>query len=75
MNKNLLLKYFIIYPLYYVIAMLFAVIILTFLMGWNFSFFKKIFLMFACIMWFVCYFTHLDIFRYAIGSDAKTKRK
>jgi hypothetical protein len=75
MNKGLLFRYLIIYPFYYVIAMLFAVALLTLLMDWSFVFAKKIFFIFAGIMWFVCYFAHFDIFRYAISGDSQSRHK
>lgn len=75
MNKGLLLRYLFIYPFYYVIAMLFAVTVLMFLMDWTFVFAKKTFLIFAGIMWFLCYFAHFDIFRSAISGDSQPKRK
>jgi len=67
MKKGLIFSYLVIYPLYYVIAMLLAVVLLTFIMDWSFFFAKKILLIFAGIMWFVSYVAHFDIFKYAIS--------
>ena len=61
-RTKLLLKFFFEYPLYYVIAMFIAVLILAPIMDWGFIFAKKLFFILAIIMWGACYFIHFDIF-------------
>ena len=65
--RKLLIGYFFIYPFYYVIAMFLAVLILKFYFDWSYSFSKKIFYMYAGIMWFASYVTHFDIFKLALN--------
>jgi len=73
-NKySLLVSYLFVYPLYYVVAMLIAVLILTPIMSWEFIFAKKLFLVLAFIMWFVCYIVHRDIFMGAISNIKNSK--
>ncbi|QBF82511.1 hypothetical protein EXU30_07230 [Shewanella maritima] len=64
---KLVLKYFLVYPLYYVTAMLVAVFILAWLKDWSFIFARKIFFIFSGIMWFVSYVAHFDIFKLSWG--------
>lgn len=59
--NKLLMGYLFLYPLYYVIAMFFAVAILRWIFGWSFAFSEKIFYIFSGVMWFVSYVAHRDI--------------
>jgi hypothetical protein len=62
-----MIGYFVLYPIYYVIAMLLATAILMFIFDWSFQFAEKIFYIFALIMWFVSYVAHFDILRHALS--------
>jgi hypothetical protein len=66
-SKKLLLGYFVLYPMYYVVAMLVATVILMFIFDWSFEFAEKIFYIFALIMWFVSYVAHFDILQHALS--------
>lgn len=66
-SRKLLLGYFLLYPIYYVIAMLLATAILMFIFDWSFQFAEKIFYILALIMCFVSYVAHFDILRHALS--------
>mgnify|MGYP000167721389 CR=1 FL=1 len=66
---KLITKYVLVYPMYYVVAMLVAVVILAWLKDWSFIFAKKLFFIFSGIMWFVSYVAHFDIFKFAWRKD------
>ena len=60
-ERKLLLSYLFVYPLYYVVAMGIAVLMLSAIYGWSAIFSLKIFLIFAAIMALVSYVAHWDI--------------
>jgi hypothetical protein len=75
MNKGLLFKYLLVYPMYYVVAMLLATILLAYLMDWSYILAEKLFFIFSGIMWFVCYIAHFDIFKFAINGEKSPRKR
>jgi hypothetical protein len=71
-ETKLLLQYLFLYPLYYVVAMLGASIILYFLMSWSYVFTFKFFLIMAFIMGGGSYFIHWRIGFYALTEFKKS---
>ena len=66
-GKLLLLQYLFLYPLYYIVAMFLASVILHFVMSWNIDFSLKFFLIMAFIMGGSSYFIHWRIGLFAIN--------
>ena len=73
-NRKLLLQYLFVYPLYYVVAMLVATVILFFLMSWSQDYSVKFFYIMAGIMGIGSYFFHWRIGFYALSDILNSNR-
>ena len=71
--RKLLVGYFFIYPFYYVVAMLLATVVLTFMFDWSYPFAKKIFFIFAGVMWVTSFVAHSDILRQGLSLNKHAK--
>ena len=75
-NKySLLLHFLIIWPIYYVVAMFIAVVILSLIFGWPFYAAEKAFIILAVCGWIGSYIIHFRVLFYAIGELMSEKSK
>jgi hypothetical protein len=73
-NRTLLLQYLFVYPLYYVVAMFIATVILYFLMPWSQEYAITFFYIMAAIMGVSSYFMHWRIGFFALGDMFNSKQ-
>jgi hypothetical protein len=75
-NKySLLLHYLIIWPIYYVVAMVIAVLILSLTFDWPFYAARNVLLVLAICWWIASYIIHFRVLSYAIGELMSEKSK
>lgn len=72
---SLLIHYIFVYPMYYVVAMLVATLVIAAFKGWSFEGAKGFFLVMAISMWIASYLIHYKILFYAISDLRNDKSK
>ncbi len=70
-----LIRYFIIYPFYYILSMFVAAVLCKFIMGWGYTETKIFFLVLSSVMWFVSYVIHFNLLLFSIKGLKSRKLK
>ncbi|WP_444994273.1 hypothetical protein [Aliikangiella sp. IMCC44359] len=68
-----LIRYLIIYPLYYILGMFAAAVLCQFIMGWSYTETKVFFFVLAGGMWIVSYIIHFNLFLFSLKGLKSTK--